>query len=51
MKRSYTLELDWKMKEAILCALGNSAWECKDTPAYETYNETIREVRKQLKYQ
>lgn len=49
--KTYTLQLNWRMKETILCALGNSAWECKDTPAYATYDETIKEIQKQLKNQ
>ena len=49
MERVHTILLDDMMKEAVLTALGSTAWNCKKTPAFRTYNETFKEIQRQLK--
>ena len=46
--KTFTLYLDMNMKEAVLTALGSTAWNCKGTPAFRTYNEAFKEIKKQL---
>ena len=49
--KTYRIYLDEKMKEAVMIALGKSAWECEGTTAYKTYRDTYDEIKQQLKEQ
>lgn len=47
----YNIFLTERQKEAVMIALGAKAWECRDTTAFKTYDETYKEISKQLKEQ
>lgn len=45
--KTYNITLTERQKEAVMIALGAKAWECRDTTAFETYDETYKTISKQ----
>ena len=45
--KTYQITLTEKQREAVLIALGAKAWECRDTEAFETYDEAYKAISKQ----
>lgn len=45
--KTYQITLTEKQREAVLIALGARAWECRDTVAFKTYDETYKAISKQ----
>ena len=43
----YQITLTEKQRQAVLIALGAKAWECRDTTAFETYDDTYKTISKQ----
>lgn len=45
--KTYNITLTERQKEAVMIALGAKAWECRDTTAFETYDEAYKTISKQ----
>lgn len=45
--KTYQITLTEKQRQEVLIALGAKAWECRDTTAFETYDETYKTISKQ----